>query len=125
MGPSACVFQGLGQIPMVERGAGRHIMFVKLFAEPAVIGDAFGIYFAAPRWNDPRPGDRKAVAFETKLRHQGYIFRVAVVLIAGDIPVFPGVYRARFAGKRIPDAFTPAAFMRRAFYLISGGSGAP
>jgi len=51
----------------------------------------------------PRPGDGKAVGPEAELPHEGNVFLVAAVMIAGPVPAFSLSYCSRPSAKHVPD----------------------
>jgi len=123
--PAPGIFQRLGQVPVVNRGAGGNAVFVQFFAEAAVIGYTLFVHFSRSGGDNAGPGNGEAVAVKTKFRHQRDVFGIMVVLVAGNFAAFPRVYRARLAGKSIPNRFAASAFVTGAFNLITGSGGSP
>jgi hypothetical protein len=123
--PTPGIFQRLGQVPVVNRGAGGNAVFVQFFAEAAVIGYALFVHFSRSGGDDTRPGNGKTVAVKTEFRHERRILGITVVLIAGNLAAFTAIYRARLAGKSVPNALAASAFVTGAFNLITGSGGSP
>ncbi len=61
IGPAACVFQFLRQIPMVERAERADFRCEERVGEPLVIVEAFGIGRTGASSLDARPGNRETV----------------------------------------------------------------
>jgi hypothetical protein len=123
--PAALVFQGLGQIPVVEGGPGGNTLFQEGIHQPVVKVQAPGVHPPPALGQDARPGHREAVGVHPQLFHQGDVLWIAVVVIAGHIPVVAAFNFSGGMAEGIPDAGPPSVFGYRALNLIGRGRRAP
>ena len=123
--PSAGIFQGLRQVPVIERDQRTDFRFQKCIDDAAVIIGALGIYRSRSRRLNARPGNREAITVQIHGLHQCDVFGPAVVGIASYVSRIAILDFARRVRKAIPDRFALAVFLPRALNLISGSCGAP
>ena len=125
IGPASGIFQGLRQVPVIERNKWTDSGFQQGIDDAAVAVDAFGIRRTGPGGLNARPGNREAVAVQIHRAQERDVFLPAMIGIAGYVA---GVAILDLAGsmrEAVPDRFALAVFLPRAFDLISGGGRAP
>ena len=83
IGPAPGIFQGLRQIPVVERYKRADSRFQQGINEAAVVIDAFEIRRAGPGGLNARPGNREAVTVQIHRAHKRDVFAPAMIGIAG------------------------------------------
>ena len=125
--PAALVLQGAGQIPVVEGDQGLNAVFQQLVNQLVIKAQTGLVDFAVAVGDDAGPADGETVGFDTELFHQGDVFTVAVINIAGNIA---GIAEANVPGggvvaEIVPDARALAVFVPGAFALIGGAGNAP
>src|SRR6266852_6183377 len=125
IGPAACVFKDLRQIPVIEGDERANLCFEKRVGEAFVVIDAFRIGFAAAAGLNARPGDGEAVALQVHLLRELDVFFEAAIGITGDVAGFTALHAPASVGETIPDGFAFAVLVPGALYLIGGGSHAP
>src|SRR5215216_3167758 len=124
-GPSAFLFQQLGQVPVKESDKRLDICVKQSIYKFAVEIQTLLIDFTASRREDARPRDREAIGLETQLLHQPDIFFPEAIMIVGHIA---GIVVSDLAGcvsKAIPRGLALAVLVPRAFDLIRSGCGSP
>src|ERR1700691_5050062 len=102
---------------MIEREHWANAGGEQLVHQAAVEIETLGIWFADSVGLDARPGDGKAVAVQIQRTHQGYIFAIAVVMIASDVAIRSVFDFAWSMREAIPDRFSFAVLIPRAFDL--------
>ena len=116
--PTAPVLEVLRQVPVVEGDKGRDPRRQQAVDQPVVEGNALGRCRAGTAGLDARPGQREAIGIELELAHQGYVFRPAVIMIAGHVARALVDYHPRLPAEPVPDALALAAGCRRALDLV-------
>ena len=122
---AVAVFQHLGAVPVEQGHLGFDSVFVQTVQEPLVEVEAPLIHRPRAIGQDARPRDRKAVMRNPQARHEGDIGLESVVVIIGDIAVFPRTNPARRLGEGIPDTGGTAIQIMGPLDLVGGGGGTP
>ena len=101
--PSALVFEHLRQVPMIERRIGFHAARKASVDETLVEVETGLVDLAETGRNDPRPGDRKAIAVDTEGFQQIKIRIEPVIMVAGRRAGVTLGHLSRCGGKRVPN----------------------
>jgi hypothetical protein len=123
--PAAAVFEGLGQVPVVEGAEGAESGFEDGVDEAAGVIESGGVGRAGAGGLDARPRDREAVRLQVKLLHDREVFAVAVVVVARDVAGGGAFDFARRVSESVPDGLAFAVGVPGAFDLVGGGGHAP
>ncbi len=121
--PAALVLQGAGQVPVVERGKRLQPPLEHAVDQPIVEVEPGLIYGAGAFGDQPRPGQREAIAFKAGVADQVEILRPAIVVVAGHVAVVGVLHVAGGRRKRIPDGRSPPIGLAT-FDLIGSRGGA-
>src|SRR5208282_4097830 len=124
-GPATIIFEGLGQIPVIESNEGANLGFQQGIYEAAVVVDALGVGVSGTGGLNARPGEGKAVAVQVHGPHQFKVVTPAVIGVAGYIAGAAIFDFAGSVGEAIPDGFTLAVGFPCAFDLVSSSGRAP
>ena len=87
--PPAFFLQAGGQVPVKDRHPGTDAVFQQAVDQPVIERCARFIHFAGTFRQDPRPGYGEPVVPDPVLCHQGHIFLIPVIMVAGGFPVGP------------------------------------
>ena len=113
------------QVPVVQGDEWGDAVFQQQVDQAVVVGDPFGIRFAAPGGLDAGPRDGKAVGVHAELLHHRDVFRETVVAVAGDVAVAHVADAARNPAEGVPDRPAAPSFRHSAFDLIGRRCGSP
>ena len=122
--PAVAVLERLRQVPVVERGGGRHPARQGCVDEPVVVVQTSALDPADPVGDDPRPGDGEPVPPRAHAGHQVQVLLVAVVGVAGHRTVPTVAHGPRPGREGVPDRRAAAVLGHRSFDLVRrrGGS---
>ena len=123
--PAAAVVERGGEVPVVERGHREDARLAQCVDEAAVEIETFLIHAARAVGEDAAPGNTEAVSLQAEAFHDGNVFGIAVVVIAGHVAGVAIGHAAGRVAEAVPDARAGAVRERRPFDLIRGGCGAP
>ncbi len=115
--PAAPVPEFLRVVPVEEREEGRDAGFEKAVDQLVVEVDAFLIHRAGSVGEEARPGHGEAVALDADLLHDGDVFLVAVVVVAGHVAGVALKNVARLLAEGVPDGQALAVLVCSAFDL--------
>ena len=87
--PAALVFEGLRQVPVVQRRDGPDAAVDESVDEALVEREPRLVGGAAPGRLDARPRDREAVGLEAEVGHEVEVGLPAVVVVVGDVAGVP------------------------------------
>jgi hypothetical protein len=124
-GPATFVLEGLGQIPVEERGVRLDAGGLQFLEEALVKVEAFGIGRARALRENARPSDGEAECFRAQFLHERDILLVAVKEIVGDIGRFVMPDFARCVAEGVPHRGPAAVGIDGAFDLIGCSGGTP
>jgi hypothetical protein len=124
-GPAPFVLQGLGQVPVIERGERRDPVLEQHVHEPAVEVEAGRVHASSSLRQHARPGQGEAVGLDPEVAHQCYVVAEAVVVVAGHVPAAPVEDGAGLLAEAIPDRLAAAVDRNRTFDLVGRGGRAP
>jgi len=110
---------------VVERAEGADACFEHGVDEAPVVVDAFLVRRACARWLNARPRDGEAIAFLVEALEDRDVLRVEMVLVTGVVAGCSAFYFAYGVRKAVPDGFTFAVLIPRAFHLIGSRGHAP
>src|SRR5689334_21208469 len=80
---------------------------------------------AAATRQHPWPRHRKTIGVEAEATHQGNIFGIAMIVIAGDITGIAVTHAAFSETEPVPHTLDASVDARRALDLIGGAGGSP
>src|SRR5215213_5790790 len=123
--PAAGIFQGLRQVPVVERCVRGDAPLQASLSEPTVEVHANLVEIPGAAWEDPRPGDGEPVRVHAEPRHDGYVLGVPVVVVVGHVSGRTVRDVAGSVGERVPNARATAVFIDSALDLICRRGGSP
>ena len=103
---------------MVHRAPRPDASLKKRIDEAAIVIDSLPIRGAGAGRLNARPGNGKTVALLIDALGQGDVLRIAVILIAGNIPGHASPNFPRCVRKSVPYGFAFAIFIPCAFNLI-------
>ena len=124
-GPSARVFEGLGEIPVIERGERLDAEREQFVDEPVVEVEARLVETSAPFGQHPRPGHREAIRVQAEVGHERDVLPIPVVVIAGDVSGVAVPHPTRGVGEPVPDAFAASVVAGRPLHLVGRRRGSP
>ena len=122
--PAAEIVERLRQVPMIKTEPRLDARREQCIDQAVIECEAFFVRRTLAERQHPRPRHRKAISADTEIAHQRDVFRIAVIVVAGDVAGLAVVDMAG-ARKRIPDAGAAAVLVRRAFDLIGRGRNTP
>jgi hypothetical protein len=125
VGPAALVFKGLREIPVEERDKRPHAGAENRVGEALVVIDALLVRGSRPGWLDTRPCDGVAIAAKIHLLHDGEVFRITMVVVAGDVSSPTAFYVAGGMTVAIPNGLASSVDIPCTFDLIGGGCASP
>src|SRR5579859_4324890 len=108
IGPAAGVFESLRKVPVIKSADGTDFCFEQLIGNAFVIVETFFDRGAGALGLNARPSDGEATALEIELLHDGDVFFVAVVGIAGDVAGVAAFHFADSMRETVPDGFALA-----------------
>ncbi len=123
--PAAAILQGLGEVPVIERGVGLDAGCQQRVDQPVVEVESLGIGGAASLGKHARPGDREAIGVGPHRLHQRHVFLVAVEVIDADLASRAVPDAAGLLREGVPDRGAAPGFVRGALDLVGRGRGAP
>ena len=106
------------QVPVIEAEPGLDAVLQQFVRQPIIKIQSGRIWRAAPFRQHAAPRDVKAVGAEVCGLHQGNIFRIPMIMIAGDVSGVAVLHPARLGAERVPDAEPAPAFLIAALDLI-------
>ena len=122
VGPAALVFEGLRQVPVVERGPRRNSSRQEPIHQPVVEIEPRNVDRTAPGGKDSRPGNAEAVRVQPEGRHHCDVLRVTMIVVARHVGVAAVFDEPRLLRIGVPDRWTPAIDIVGTFNL-EGRSG--
>src|SRR6218665_2924179 len=123
--PSAFVFQGLRQIPVVKRDPRCYRVCEKLFGKITIEPESRAIARPSAIRLDSWPGDGESISIYSQAGSQRNIFADAMVVIIGNLTIISPQDPSRFAGKGIPNTGAASAFRHSTFYLVCSRCSSP
>ena len=123
--PCAPLFQFIGKIPVKQRHIRLDARLQKSVNDVVVIGKAFLIHLSCPFGQDSRPAEGKTIGFDAEFLHNGNVFFVTVIGIAGNVSGMAFIDSSRFMRENIPDALSLSAFLCAALDLVRRCSCSP
>lgn len=120
--PPAALLQGLGQVPVEERGHGLDVRVQQAVDEPAVVGDALAAGSGPePSGEDAGPGDGELVDVSLEATKQGHIGVHLVVAVTGHLRCCCALGGVP-ATQVVPDA-RPSSALGPASFHVKGSRG--
>ena len=116
--PAARIFERLRQIPVIEGREWPNLRFQETVDETAVKIKSLRIRSPRSCSLNPRPRDREAIALHAQAAHDIQVFAIAMVVIAGNVPIVAVLDFVRRVREPIPDGFALAVFIPSALDLI-------
>ncbi len=123
--PAAAVFEGLRQIPVVQRDDRVDAAVQQRVDQPVVERHPARVGRAGAVGLDPRPRHRQVVGVHAQPGHQRHVLAVAVVVVAGHVTGRTVGHPAGLVGERVPHRDAGAVLGGGAFHLVRGGGHAP
>ena len=112
VGPAAELLERLGHVPVIERRPRTDAGLEQFVDEPRVEVETLRVR-RSPVRSHATPRRREPVGVDAEFRHDPYVFRIAVVVIAGDPAIVSVDDRTRHAAERIPDRVGAAVLLAR------------
>ena len=129
VGPPPDVTEGLGQVPVVQRGGGGDAGVEEGVDEAVVEGQARLVDrpegVGGDLRGDARPRDREAVGPQAQALHQRDVLRPPVVVVVGDVAGVAADDLAGGVAEGVPDRGGAPVLGDRALDLVGGGGRAP
>src|SRR5215469_11799660 len=123
--PATSSLQRRREIPVIERHERLNTLLQQRIDQPIIEIQASRIDGAAPLRHNTRPGNRKAIRFQSEPHHQVGIFLDPVVVVSGYLASVPFKHLAWRCREIIPDAAPPAILVDGTLDLIRGRSRTP
>ena len=123
--PSTGVFEGLRQVPMVERDKRPDPGLEEAVDQALVVVEACRARRPCAGRHHPRPADRKTVALDVQRLQQRDIVPVQVVAVASHVAGVLVADLSGSVGEPVPDRFAFPVRGPAAFDLVSRSRGAP
>ncbi len=125
VGPAPLVLQRLGQIEVVEVGQGGNACRQQLVDQPVIEIETFLVDRAPALRKNARPGNTESKGLQAQLFHQGHVFPIAVILVAGYVAGVAVLDMSRLTAEAIPDRLASAVLIPGAFRLVCGRGASP
>ena len=123
--PAASLLQFQRGVPVEQGGARGDAGLQQSVNEPVIKVQARRVHRPGSAGLDARPGETEPVGVNAQFLHERGVFRVPVVVVAGDLTGVPVEDPPGLGHERVPTGGPPAVFGDGSLDLVGGGGNPP